>query len=131
MAISGKVTASTVAASLTTVVSGILAPHIFWTSVPDDVKGLVEAGVTAVITFASGYLAKHGVAYEAAAKDAVSLAVDFGVPFSSIPEAPEVLAALDVPVPAPFPAPPAVPHPLSVAQPIAVAAPLTVAQPLP
>lgn len=86
MAISGKVTASTVAASLTTVVSGILAPHVFWQSVPSDVRGLVEAGVTALITFACGYLAKHGI-------DAPAVAADFGVPFSSISDATEAVPA--------------------------------------
>lgn len=115
MAISGKVTASTVAASVTTVVSGILAPHVFWTSVPSDVRGLVEGGVTAVITFASGYLAKHGIDAPAAIADAVELGTDLGVPFSAIPDAPEILADLGVSLPA---AVPAVAQPLPVAQPL-------------
>jgi len=119
MAISGKVTASTVAASATTVISGILAPHIFWASVPSDVKGLVEAGVTAAVTFVSGYLAKHGVAYETQVAVGSQVATDFGAPFSSIPEAPEVLAPLDVaPAPVALAAVP-VAEPVPVAQPLA------------
>jgi hypothetical protein len=84
MAISGKVTASTVAAAATTVVSGILAPHVFWPSVQSDVRGLVEAGVTAVVTFASGYLARHGIDAQAVEHDVEALAEDFGVPFMAV-----------------------------------------------
>jgi hypothetical protein len=92
MAISGKVTASTVAASVTTVVSGILAPHVFWRSVPSDVRGLVEAGVTAVVTFGAGYLARHGVDAGKLAEDAEAVAADLGVPFMALSDAPETLA---------------------------------------
>jgi hypothetical protein len=84
MAVSGKVVASTVAAAATTVVSGILAPHVFWPSVQPDVRGLVEAGVTAVVTFASGYLARHGVDAQAVERDVEALAEDFGVPFMQV-----------------------------------------------
>jgi hypothetical protein len=84
MAISGKVIASTVGAAATTVVSGILAPHVFWPSVQPDVRGLVEAGVTAVVTFASGYLARHGIDAQAVEHDVEALAEDFGVPFMQV-----------------------------------------------
>lgn len=59
--ISGKVTAATVAASATTLVCSILAPHVFPGGIPSDIQGLVETGVTAVVTFASGYAARHGI----------------------------------------------------------------------
>jgi hypothetical protein len=59
--ISGKVTASTVAASGSTLVLSILAPHVFPHGVPSDIQGLVASVVTAAVTFASGYLARHGV----------------------------------------------------------------------
>jgi ABC-type Fe3+-siderophore transport system permease subunit len=88
-AISGKVTASTVAAAGTTIVAGILAPHVFQLSVPSDVRGLIEGGVTAVVTFASGYLAKHGVAYEKLVTDTEAVATDLGVPFMSLSQAVE------------------------------------------
>jgi hypothetical protein len=109
MAISGKVTASTVAAAAVTVVSGILAPHVFWSSVPSDVRGLVEAGVTAVVTFASGYLARHGVDAGAVEHDVESLADDFGVPFMQVHDV--VDAPVDEPVGEPAP---------SVVEPVAV-----------
>jgi len=89
MAISGKVTASTTAASITAIVTGILAPHVFSRGVPSDVRGLVEAGVTAGITFVSGYLAKHGIDAGAVAQDVEALVVDLGVPFMAVAEAPE------------------------------------------
>jgi predicted anti-sigma-YlaC factor YlaD len=119
MAISGKVTASTVAAAGTTVVAGILAPHVFWPSVPSDVRGLIEAGVTAVITFASGYMAKHGVAYEKLMQDAGAVASDLGVPFMALSDAVEAPPRSDVV---------ADPAPVAEAQPVAQAVP--VAQPL-
>jgi hypothetical protein len=59
--ISGKVTASTVAASATTLVFSILAPHVFPHGVPSDIQGLAETTITAGITFVSGYLARHGI----------------------------------------------------------------------
>jgi hypothetical protein len=89
MAISGKVTASTVAASLTTVVSGILAPHVFGHSVPSDVRGLVEGVTAAAVTFTAGYLAKHGVDAGELAADVEDVAEDLGVPFSSVSQAPD------------------------------------------
>lgn len=104
MAISGKVTASTVAASLTTVISGILAPHVFSHGVPSDVRGLIEGGTTAVITFVAGYLAKHGIDPAKLAEDSVAVASDLGVPFSALSEAPEVPPVADAvpPVAAPL-----------------------------
>jgi hypothetical protein len=101
MAISGKVTASTVAATGATIVAGIVAPHVFSHSVPSDVRGLIEGGVTAVVTFVSGYLAKHGISYERLAADTAAVAEDLGVPFMALsdvtaepaPSAPVVDAA--------------------------------------
>lgn len=84
MTISGKVSASTVAATLTTVITGILAPHVFSKGVPSDVRGLVEGGLTAGITFVSGYLAKHGIDAEQLATDVEDVAADLGVPFMAL-----------------------------------------------
>jgi hypothetical protein len=117
MAISGKVAASTVAASVSTVVAGIIAPHVFPAGTPSDIVGLFEAGVTAVVTFVSGYMARHGIAVPAAVEEAVAL--DFGVPFSSIPDAPEVLAPAEPVAPvAPVAPAPAVVAPVGEAQPL-------------
>jgi hypothetical protein len=97
-AISGKVTASTVAAAGTTIVAGILAPHVFSHNVPSDVRGLVQGGVTAALTFVSGYLAKHGVSYEKLVQDSAAVASDLGVPFMALSEsAPEPLAVEPAP----------------------------------
>lgn len=111
MAISGKVTASTVAASVTTVVSGILAPHVFGHQTPSDVRGLIEGGVTAAVTFVAGYLARHGVDPVKLAEDSAAVASDLGVPFMALSEAVEPVE------PAAEPAP--VAAPLPVAQPLA------------
>ncbi|MFF1597698.1 hypothetical protein ACFVYV_09400 [Streptomyces mirabilis] len=92
MSISGKVTASTVAASVTTVISGILAPHVFTHGVPSDVRGLIEGGATAVITFVAGYLAKHGIDGGKLAGDVLDVAEDLGVPFMALSDAPEAPA---------------------------------------
>jgi hypothetical protein len=105
--VSGKVKAATVAASVTTVITGILAPHVFWQSVPSDVQGLVEGGVTGVITFAFGWLAKHGIDGAKVVEDAEQVAADLGVPFMAVPDAPEEPAA------EPAPAAPAVATPLA------------------
>lgn len=93
MAISGKVTASTVAASVTTVITGILAPHVFPHGVPSDVRGLVEGGIAAVVTFGAGYLAKHGIDAEKLAEDVTAVAEDLGVPYMSVPDVAEVESA--------------------------------------
>lgn len=93
MAISGKVTAATVAASLTTVISGIVAPHVFGHSTPSDVRGLIEGGVSAVVTFAAGYLAKHGIDPDKLVGDVVDVAEDLGVPFSTLSESDEPVIA--------------------------------------
>jgi hypothetical protein len=76
VAISGKVTAATVAASLTSVAFSGLAPHI---AVSGDVKSLAGGLATALVTFGAGYFAKHGVSFEQAAEDAANLLADFGV----------------------------------------------------
>lgn len=99
MAISGKVTASTVAASVTTVISGIIAPHVFQHGVPSDVRGLVEGGVTGVITFAAGYLARHGIDAAKLAEDAGEVAADLGVPFMALSDVPEEAPADPAPMP--------------------------------
>jgi hypothetical protein len=113
MSISGKVTASTVAASLTTVVGGIVGPHVFPHGVPSDVKGLYLGVTTAAVTFVSGYLAKHHIDAAAVASDAVSLASDLGVPFSQLPQAVEDVAeAVGVPLPVDVPLP-VVPAPVA------------------
>lgn len=85
--ISGKVKASTIAASVTTVVTGIVAPYVFRHEVPSSVRGLIEGVVTGGITFAFGWLAKHGIDGEALAGDLEAVAVDLGVPFMALPEA--------------------------------------------
>lgn len=59
MSVSPKVSAATVGASLTTVVVGILGPHVFPHGMAPDVQGLVAAVLTAAVTFGSGYLARH------------------------------------------------------------------------
>lgn len=59
MAISGKVSAASVGAASATLVSDIVARHMFHGQVPGDVLALVGAGVTAAVTFVCGYLAKH------------------------------------------------------------------------
>jgi hypothetical protein len=86
MAISGKVKASTVAASVTTVITGILAPHVFRHSVPSDVRGLIEGGVTGAVTFGFGWLAKHGIDGEQLVEDVFDVAEDLGVPYMSVPD---------------------------------------------
>jgi hypothetical protein len=89
MAISGKVTASTVAAAGSTIIAGILAPHVFTHQVPSDVRGLIEGGVTAAVTFVSGYLARHGIAYEKLITDTADVAADLGVPFMALSDVTE------------------------------------------
>lgn len=124
VAISGKVTASTSAATVSTVVVGILAAH-FWKSAPADVTILVETLITAGVTFGAGFMAKHGIAYESAVADAAAVAGDLGVqlpadvqdvvqavaPTTSVPAAPGGDAAPVVAEPvavAPAPETPAV-----------------------
>ena len=63
-AVSSKVTASTVAASLSTLVFTILAPHLGASGLPGDVVGLIQAAVAALVTFAAGYLAREVAALE-------------------------------------------------------------------
>lgn len=120
MAISGKVTASTVAASVTTVISGIIAPHVFTHSVPSDVRGLIEGGATAVITFGAGYLAKHGIDAGALAEDVEDMAEDLGVPFMALSDAEDVVADPAVIAAAPQTVDTVTPaRPLTEAQPLA------------
>lgn len=60
MAISGKVSAGSVGAGVATLVTDIVARHLFHGgAVPGDVLALVGASVTAAVTFGCGYLAKH------------------------------------------------------------------------
>jgi hypothetical protein len=74
MAVSPKVSASAVGAATSTVVVSVLAKHLFHGAVSSDVLGLIEATVTAGVTFASGYFVRHVPApvvadVEAAVKD--------------------------------------------------------------
>lgn len=59
MAVSPKVSAATVGAAFTTIVAGIVGPHVFPSSTASDVQGLVEAAVTALVTFGSGWFARE------------------------------------------------------------------------
>lgn len=59
MSVSPKVSAATVGAAAATVVTSVIANHLFHGAMPSDVLGLVEAAVTAGVTFASGYLVRH------------------------------------------------------------------------
>lgn len=59
MAVSPKVSASTVGASLSTMVIGILNVHVFPHGMAPDVEGLVSAAVVAVTTFAAGWFARE------------------------------------------------------------------------
>lgn len=102
--VSGKVSAAAVAATMTSLVSGIVAPHVFRNGTPSDVIGLAQAGITAMVTFGAGYLARHGIDAESLATDSVKVAADLGVPYSAIAEADEVIG-----VPAPAPVAPAAP----------------------
>lgn len=96
MAISGKVTASTVAASVSTVVTGILAPHVFPHGVASDVRGLIEGGVTGAVTFVFGWLAKHGIDGAQLTEDVEAVATDLGVPFMALADAPVDELAADI-----------------------------------
>jgi hypothetical protein len=76
MAISGKVSAASVGAAGATLVSDILARHAFHGQVPGDVLALVGASVTAAVTFACGYLAKHvPITVQHVAEDVASSAI--------------------------------------------------------
>jgi len=66
--ISGKVTASTVATGVSTLVFSIVAPHLIHGQLDPDIQGLIESVITAAVTFGAGYLAKHGIT-AAIAKD--------------------------------------------------------------
>jgi hypothetical protein len=65
MAVSPKVSAATVGAAFTTIIAGILGPHLFPHATASDVQGLVEAVVTAAVTFGSGFLARDAQRVEA------------------------------------------------------------------
>lgn len=118
---SPKVTAATVAASAASVVGGIVGPYVFPSGTPADVKGLWLAGVTAAVTFASGYVTKHP-AIEKTADKVVSLADEVGKPFSQLAEYVEPkISVVDLTPRAPAPTvADAVPAPAPVAQPVAV-----------
>lgn len=98
VAISGKVTASTVSAALTTIVFADVAPHVFHGAVPADLVGLVGAAVTAGVTFVAGYFARHGLleAVPAVLKDeAVKVLADAVPSFLepvAVPVAPQAVA---------------------------------------
>jgi hypothetical protein len=58
MAVSAKVTNATVGASVSTMILGILGPHIYPSNLAPDVAGLVNAGVTALVTLGAGWLTR-------------------------------------------------------------------------
>jgi hypothetical protein len=58
MAVNPKVSAATVGAAFTTIVAGIIGPHIFPHATASDVQGLIEAVFTAAVTFGSGWLTR-------------------------------------------------------------------------
>jgi hypothetical protein len=91
--ISGKVKASSAAASVSTVITGILAPHIFPHTMASDVRGLIAGAITGGVTFAFGWLAKHGIDGAQLATDVEDMAADLGVPFTSVREAEESVPA--------------------------------------
>lgn len=68
MAVSPKVSAATVGAAFTTIVAGILGPHLFPHATASDVQGLIEAVVTAAVTFGSGWFAREAPKVEAEVK---------------------------------------------------------------
>jgi hypothetical protein len=94
---SPKVTAATVAASAASVVGGIVGPYVFPDGTPADVKGLWLAGVTAAVTFASGYLTRH-VAVAKEAEHVVSVAEQIGKPFSQVAQLIDFAQAEPAPV---------------------------------
>lgn len=75
MAISPKVSAATVGASVSTLIIGILSVHVFPHGMAPDVQGLVSAGVVALTTFASGWFSRELPKVEAAAVKDVAPAV--------------------------------------------------------
>jgi hypothetical protein len=76
VAISGKVSAASVGAAAATLVSDIVARHAFHGQVPGDVLALVGASVTAAVTFACGYMARHvPITVQRVAEDVASSAV--------------------------------------------------------
>ena len=74
MAVSPKVSASTVGAGASTVVTSVIANHLFHGAMPADVLGLIEAAVTAGITFMSGYFVRHAPAVARDVETAVKAA---------------------------------------------------------
>lgn len=58
MAISPKVSAATVGASVSTLIIGILSVHVFPHGMAPDVQGLVSAAIVALVTFAAGWFAR-------------------------------------------------------------------------
>lgn len=84
MSVPSKVSASTVGAAASTVIVQVLAKHLFHGAVPSDVLGLVEATVTAGVTFASGYFVQHAPKAVAEAETAVKEVAE-AIPFTKYP----------------------------------------------
>jgi hypothetical protein len=106
---SPKVTASTVAAGLSSVVGGIVGPYVFPDSTPADVKGLWLGVVSAAVAFGAGFLTKHPK-LEAEVDHAAFVVDELARPFSQIPEWVDAAKEVTAPVaaePAPVVAPPA------------------------
>jgi hypothetical protein len=101
MAVSPKVSASTVGAAASTVVVQVLAKHLFHGAVPSDVLGLIEGAVTAGVTFASGYFVAHAPKTVAEVETAVKDVAE-AIPFTQMPQLP-----LENPQPTAQPLPPA------------------------
>lgn len=100
MAVSPKVSAATVGASLSTMVIGILNVHVFPHGMAPDVEGLVSAAVVALSTFASGWFAREvaKVAPEVA-KVADTVYTDVQQAAPTVEEVAEALAPAHVTVP--------------------------------
>jgi hypothetical protein len=74
MAVSPKVSASTVGAAFSTMIVGILGQHVFPANMAPDVQGLITAGVTALVTFGAGWFARELPAVERAVEPEVKAA---------------------------------------------------------
>jgi hypothetical protein len=99
MSASPKVSASTVGAAFTTLIIGIIGPHLFPHGMAPDVQGLVSAGVTAAVTFGAGWLARDAVKFEADATKVADSARSAATAFTKIeqasPQVAEVAKALE------------------------------------
>lgn len=97
MAVSPKVSASTVGAGASTVVVSVIAKHLFHGAMPSDVLGLVEGAVTAGVTFVSGYFVHHPPAEVAREVETAVREVAAALPSTQVAQVPPM------PVSAPLP----------------------------